>query len=295
MGATGEGGATGEVVADLRVHGRPGYDMPAAGGKRSSSSSSSEDTATTCKKFRSAIDETVAEFICPISQELPLEPVTAEDGRVYEKASIEEWLGRKQTSPVTNEPMGTKLLPAVQVRSVIRNLVRSGAISGDKADQWQQRIAQEDEFAEKKKAAEGGDAGCMNEVGVMYGEGEGVCKDTIPARRWCRKAAEHGSVRGLTNFSMMQRGPGNEHTMECWGLLTEAATRGDAWACVMIAGCFAKGRGGLPVDTEMAKRWYEKALKCTYENDGFGPNEDDERQANAWLGANTDVASTWKC
>ena len=135
--------------------------MPAAGGKRSSSSSSSEDTATTCKKFRSAIDETVAEFICPISQELPLEPVTAEDGRVYEKASIEEWLGRKQTSPVTNEPMGTKLLPAVQVRSVIRNLVRSGAISGDKADQWQQRIAQEDKFAETKKAAEGGDAVAM--------------------------------------------------------------------------------------------------------------------------------------
>ena len=42
------------------------------------------DTAATSKKFRSAIDDSAAEFVCPITQELPVDPVTAEDGRVAE-------------------------------------------------------------------------------------------------------------------------------------------------------------------------------------------------------------------
>ena len=255
-----------------------------------SSSSCSEDTAATSKKFRSAIDETVAEFICPISQELPLDPVTAEDGRVYEKASIEEWLAQKQTSPVTNVAMGTRLLPAVQVRSVIRNLVQSGAISGDKADKWQERIAAEEEFVDTRKRAEDGDAEAMNSLGALYFDGKGVRKDRNQARRWYRKAAELGLARGLTNLAWLME--------PCAGslvYLTEAATRGDAWACVELAECFAKGSDGLPVDMGMAKRWNEKALKCTNDEGGCAPDEGDETKANTWLGANTGVASAWKC
>eukprot|EP01046_Picozoa_sp_COSAG06_P062758 COSAG06_NODE_14287_length_1170_cov_1.138189_1_plen_263_part_00 len=262
--------------------------MPAAGEKRSSST----DTADTSKKFRSAIDETASEFICPISLELPLEPVTAEDGRVYEKASIEEWLGRKQTSPITNEAMGTRLLPAVQVRSVIRNLVRSGAISGDKADKWQRRIAAEEKFMDTKKRADDGDLVAMNDLGILYKVGEGVCEDQTQALRWYRRAAELGSARGLTNLAL--------NTSRRWDpeslvYLTEAAARGDAWACVMLAQSFAKGRARLPVNTEVAKRWYEKALKADGDEGGVAPDDEDKRRANKWLRANTGVASTWKC
>ena len=35
-------------------------------------------------------------------------------------------------SPMTNEPMGPKLFPSAQTRSMIRTLVRTGAIGGDK-------------------------------------------------------------------------------------------------------------------------------------------------------------------
>ena len=262
--------------------------MPGARGKRSSSSF--KHTVATSKKFCSAIDETVTEFICPISQELPLDPVTAEDGRVYEKASIEEWLAQKQTSPVTNVAMGTRLLPAVQVRSVIRNLVQSGAISGDKADKWQERIAEEEKFVDTRKQAEDGDAEAMNSLGHLYFEGKGVREDRNQARRWYRKAAELGLARGLTNLAQT-----SAYTPESLVYLTEAATRGDAWACVELAECFATGCDGLPVDTEMAKRWNEKALKCTDDEGGCAPDEGDETKANTWLGANTGVASAWKC
>ena len=90
------------------------------------------------KRYRQAIDEAVEEYVCPITAELPVDPVTAEDGRCYERHAIEEWFSRQPEaqvkSPVTNELMGKRLLPAVQVRNSLKRLVESGAISGSKAD-----------------------------------------------------------------------------------------------------------------------------------------------------------------
>ena len=80
-------------------------------------------------KFRKVIDNGADELVCPITHELPVDPVTAEDGRVYERSAIEEWLQQNAKSPHTNEPMGTKLLPATQVKNLIASMVRSGAIS----------------------------------------------------------------------------------------------------------------------------------------------------------------------
>ena len=62
----------------------------------------------------------------------------AQDGRIYEKAAIEDWFAKKQgqpiKSPVTNEPMGRTLIASTQARNAIRNMVESGALSGAKAD-----------------------------------------------------------------------------------------------------------------------------------------------------------------
>ena len=72
-------------------------------------------------------------------------------GRIYEKRAIEQWFSSRQgqqlKSPVTNEPMGKKLLPAVQVRNMIKSMVQSGAIAGDKADAWKRRMAKDAEVA----------------------------------------------------------------------------------------------------------------------------------------------------
>ena len=40
------------------------------------------------KRAKRAIKSVVKEFICPISLELPFDPVTAEDGLVYNLADI---------------------------------------------------------------------------------------------------------------------------------------------------------------------------------------------------------------
>ena len=59
---------------------------------------------------KSAVDEAVAELLCPITHSLPVDPVTAEDGNIYERSAIEEWLKGQQRSPLTNVAMGAKLL-----------------------------------------------------------------------------------------------------------------------------------------------------------------------------------------
>ena len=89
--------------------------------KRSVSEASVGSTEE-AKRFRSAIDRMADEWMCPITQELPLHPVMAEDGRFYERSAIVQWfrtvLGDVK-SPVTNLPMGMALNAGPQVRYTI--------------------------------------------------------------------------------------------------------------------------------------------------------------------------------
>lgn len=151
------------------------------------------------KKLRQAIDQLADELICPITQELPRDPVTAEDGRVYERGAIEEWLQRhprwsdqQLKSPVTNEPMGDKLMPAVQARNLIEGMVKTGAVSRLKASAW------EDPLAEERRKAEEGDAEAMYLLGHCYREGlKGLAQDETQASLWFKKAADRDEPRAV--------------------------------------------------------------------------------------------------
>ena len=85
------------------------------------------------KRVKTVMNSVADEYLCPITQELPIEPVMAEDGKFYERWAIEEWLGKQQRSPSTGVAMGRRLTPVTQVRNTISQLVESGAIDGDKA------------------------------------------------------------------------------------------------------------------------------------------------------------------
>ena len=136
--------------------------------KRAAAEESQEETQA-CKRYRQAIDDVAEEYVCPITAELPIDPVTAEDGRFYERHAIEEWFSRQPEaqvkSPVTNELMGKRLFPAVQVRNSLKRLVESGAISGSKADAWKKAMADEAKVARLRVKADGGDADAMDVLG----------------------------------------------------------------------------------------------------------------------------------
>ena len=62
-------------------------------------------------------------LVCPITQELFVEPVLAEDGHTYERSAISRWFNTGNTrSPVTNEELeGKKLVPNHVIRKVVHH------------------------------------------------------------------------------------------------------------------------------------------------------------------------------
>ena len=83
--------------------------------KRAAAGDADAGTVEEHKHFKSAMAEAAEDFVCPITHELPVHPVMAEDGHIYERSEIEKWIrvsaqeGRALKSPTTNEEMGDRL------------------------------------------------------------------------------------------------------------------------------------------------------------------------------------------
>ncbi|XP_068722638.1 deleted in malignant brain tumors 1 protein-like [Montipora capricornis] len=65
--------------------------------------------------------EVPVEFLCPITNEIMKDPVTASDGYDYERQAIRRWFRTKRTSPVTNEEL-TDL--TVRANNDLRNRIQ---------------------------------------------------------------------------------------------------------------------------------------------------------------------------
>jgi hypothetical protein len=239
-----------------------------------------------CKRYRQAIDEVAEEYVCPITAELPIDPVTAEDGRCYERCAIEEWFVRQPQaqvkSPVTNEPMGKRLFPAVQVRNTLKRLVESGAISGSKADAWKQAMAEEAEVAALRVEAEGGDAVAMCDLGVAYRDGKrGLKKDLTQAFTWFKRAADLKDVYGLAACGVAYiDGKGVERSnIRGLIMLGWAAALGSEAACGILGQANAEGLWGLDKNPLEATRLYREMQKCACR----AADDETREQAAAWL------------
>ena len=164
-------------------------------GKRPAAAIHSATKETRQLKF---VDMAATELMCPIRHELPIEPVVAEDGRIYEKAAIEGWLSRKQKSPMTNLAMGTHLTPVICVKNAISNLVCSGALDSDKAMEWQQK----DRLERMHRAAEGGDAKAMFTLRLWYASGEWQQNMTNMDVGRLNRAAEAGDANAMFKLGL---------------------------------------------------------------------------------------------
>ncbi|CAB9523010.1 Putative E3 ubiquitin-protein ligase LIN [Seminavis robusta] len=190
---------------------------------------------------KSAADD----LICPISLELPWDPVTAEDGRVYERECIEEHIKKNPgnlTSPITREKMGTRIFPAIQHRNTIETLIESGVIDGDLAAKWNEKVEQKKQMEELLKKAEAGDADAMYSVGVYYFVGnDGFKQDDKLAFHWYKRAHEARNIMGTAML---------------------AAGGSDVGAYNLGFG-FAKGEYGLSATKSEAIYWLTKVTgKC---------------------------------
>ena len=54
--------------------------------------------------------DAAAGMVCPITNQAMADPVSLCDGQIYERVAIEDWLEFQDTSPVTGEPLASKML-----------------------------------------------------------------------------------------------------------------------------------------------------------------------------------------
>ena len=242
-------------------------------GKRKQTGTSSPLEAEAHKRAKGAINSVVKEYMCPIALELPVDPVTAEDGRIYNRADIqqhidqskrkkddgsEEFEYRGLKSPMTKEPMGPNLLPAIQVRNSIRALIDSGAIESDEgsAKKWKA-------LDDLKTKAEGGDPKAMVRIGEFFYIGfEGLMKDQVMAYMWFSKAAdlEYPPANGRKGYLLLN-GEGTEQNISEGGILIGiAAASGVAMSQFHLACAYWNGLHGINRNLDKAKYWFERAV-----------------------------------
>lgn len=93
--------------------------------------------------------------------------------------------------------MGPYLVPTLQVKNMMRDLVKAGAVVGDKAEPWQRVLNDEAKVASTRAKADAGDTKAMNTLGQWHLCGLlGLKKDRAEAVRWFKKSAAAHDAEG---------------------------------------------------------------------------------------------------
>ena len=200
------------------------------------------------------------EIVCPITHELPIKPVTAEDGKIYEEKAIREWFSKKDgepTSPSTGAVIGTKLFPAPQARNIIEELIKSGDIDDELAEAWKQKLADEKVVKEWRAKAEVGDGYAMLRLGARY-----AGEDDVQSRAWFELSAAERDPKGMAMFSShLLRGIGGPQD-NVFGVMnvTQAAELGSEYGAYLLGKAFMTGFWGLPKDPARSRFWLRKVV-----------------------------------
>ena len=202
-----------------------------------------------------------AEFLCPLTLELPENPVLAADGRVYEREAISklvrlaETSGKALKSPVTNQIMEKTLLPCpLQMRNAMITLLESGAIT-EPPDWWVVK--------QMRTKAEKGDVNAMYLLARLYESGgRGLKVDPARAFTLFKKCADTNDNRGLAKYGMYlllgQGTPKNE--TEGALHLGMAANMGSKLAAFVIGRAYHEGSSGMSKDSVKAEYWLTKVV-----------------------------------
>mmetsp|Transcript_30212 Transcript_30212/g.88352 ORF Transcript_30212/g.88352 Transcript_30212/m.88352 type:complete len:299 (-) Transcript_30212:377-1273(-) len=234
------------------------------------------------------------EYLCPITRELPVDPVMAEDGRIYERSAIEKYFitcqsssldsssgndhqgedsnvdappPRQITSPMSGRKMGTNFYDAVQARNTIHFLISSKTISSELIENWKRNK----DVHDANKGASMGDTSAMIDLASWYYYGcRGLSKNMAKSMEWYKKAANLDNTTAMValskHFLLVKEG---EHFNQASGIyyLTEAANKGDASAALMLGTSFLRGENGVSKDFMPARKWLKHAEGASIDND----------------------------
>jgi TPR repeat protein len=202
------------------------------------------------------------EFLCPITHALPLDPVLAEDGKVYERSAVETWLRQDRRSPSTNLPMGDKLVAAPQIKNMIERLVKSDALPPGMVTDWKQRMREQEEAELLQSQAKAGDAAAATRLGALHRSGKkGLAKDTGKAHALFAQAAAAGNAVAMGELAGdFYIGSGTEvNPAAALRWAAAGAALGDGCSMVLLSGFYSHGSLGLPIDKKEADNLVEQA------------------------------------
>lgn len=69
-------------------------------------------------------------LVCNISNQLPVDPVIAEDGRIYDRQGIKRHFEEQKTSPVDKKPIGATLIDGRHISCLLQSMVDSKMQNG---------------------------------------------------------------------------------------------------------------------------------------------------------------------
>lgn len=132
------------------------------------------------QQSNSIIDWT--DLVCPISQELPTQPVVAEDGKVYDRDAWQKLTNRTTSKKRFRSPWSRKLISkeayfSTPIKQIIEQAVLNGNVPEELCASWKEKLRLQSEFR-KLQAAVKRKPSLWMEIGDHYYNGTGgVTKD----------------------------------------------------------------------------------------------------------------------
>ena len=277
-------------------------------GAAPSGSTDSADSPDAAAVARESIAQAFADitdsYICPISLSLPIEPVKAMDGKVYEKEAILKHFGSstgaRVKSPMTNEDMDKTLKPAPEYVALFERMIPEGHWNCERAKEWLEKWNKikddEKKVKELKIRAEAGNAQSMFDLGNAYDKGKyRVAKDPVMAYEWYQKAADLSYPTACVNIGLAHINGSNGVPMNSTlaaSYLLAGAMMGSEAGCFEVGELYYHGRSGYPEDEEKAKMWFTKMEHFRYKDAGDSRRESAKMRL-ASIGVSDDDEPTW--
>lgn len=136
--------------------------------------SETDDEHEQVVNLASSLKKVADQFVCPITQELLVDPVLAEDGKFYERNAILKWFSDLKcrnvsiTSPCTRATISEFLLPAISVKNSLEILINSGAIDSNVSAVWKKKMKIHKFLGDLRAKTENNDLDSVAYLGKIY-------------------------------------------------------------------------------------------------------------------------------
>jgi len=255
------------------------------------------------KRARTTVFSISEELVCPISQELMVDPVFTSDGVTYERKEIETWFQQNDTSPATNLRLDSKtLISNISAKNTIAKLLASGELEQKVCEDWEERKRDLERAVDLIRAQKLFDQGIIHRAaklghpeaqGVMawrcYFGKSGHAKDDVKTVYWAQKAAAGGDADGqyrLGNAYLCALGGLEKNYSFSVKWFSKAAEQGCVSSMNNLGIIYECGGNGITRNLETAVSWFRKTAEeegdsvgqyylgmCYYEGKGVAVNQ----------------------